>query len=202
MKLYSYVIPRDYGFAPNPFHGYCTLATCKPVIRRTAQIGDWIAAFDAKNQSISERLVCLMKVSETLTFDEYWIDKRFSSKRPVFDKSMTHKYGDNIYHHEDGAWVQEMSHHSLNDQINVKNLTTDTRTDRVLIAKEFYYFGEEAILLPTEYQPLIGHGRNHRVSNDSALIKSLIRYIRNQYSSGIQGLPFSRKQGEFKRYSG
>jgi hypothetical protein len=28
--LYVYAITRDFGFAPNPFHGSCTLATCKP----------------------------------------------------------------------------------------------------------------------------------------------------------------------------
>ncbi|MBW2740862.1 MAG: hypothetical protein JRE64_18905 [Deltaproteobacteria bacterium] len=25
-KLYSYVVDHDYGYAPNPFDGYCTLA--------------------------------------------------------------------------------------------------------------------------------------------------------------------------------
>ena len=30
MRLHSYVVARDYGFAPNPFLGVCTLATCKP----------------------------------------------------------------------------------------------------------------------------------------------------------------------------
>ena len=42
MKIYSYIVKRDYGFAPNPFYGYCTLATCKPVIRKHAEIGDII----------------------------------------------------------------------------------------------------------------------------------------------------------------
>ena len=42
MKLYSYVMIYDTGFAPNPFWGYCTLATCKPGIRRPAEQGDWI----------------------------------------------------------------------------------------------------------------------------------------------------------------
>ena len=37
--LYSYVITRDYGFAPNPFGGICTLATCKPGIRNHAKVG-------------------------------------------------------------------------------------------------------------------------------------------------------------------
>jgi len=36
MKVYSYIVAYDSGFAPNPFHGICTLACCKPTIRRTA----------------------------------------------------------------------------------------------------------------------------------------------------------------------
>ena len=39
MYLYSYVITRDYGFAPNPFWNICSLATCKPQIRERALIG-------------------------------------------------------------------------------------------------------------------------------------------------------------------
>ncbi len=202
MKLYSYVIPRDYGFAPNPFQGYCTLATCKPVIRRVAQIKDWIAAFGPRHHFTEGRLVSLMQVSETLTFDEYWNDSRFKSRRPVFNKSTTHKYGDNIYHHVNGEWVQEPSHHSFRDGMNSINMNRDTQTDRVLIAEEFYYFGEDAILLPTEYQPLVWHGRNHGVNYDSALIESFVSYMRVQYSSGIHGLPFSRKRGKFELYGG
>ena len=43
--LYSYVITRDYGFAPNPFGGICTLATCKPGIRNHATVGDWVVKY-------------------------------------------------------------------------------------------------------------------------------------------------------------
>ncbi len=32
-SAHCYVIPYDSGFAPNPFHGICTLTTCKPDIR-------------------------------------------------------------------------------------------------------------------------------------------------------------------------
>lgn len=35
-KVICYVIPFDSGFAPNPFHGICTLATCKPKVRLSA----------------------------------------------------------------------------------------------------------------------------------------------------------------------
>ncbi|WP_225761747.1 hypothetical protein [Acinetobacter sp. Marseille-P8610] len=34
MKIFSYVVSRDFGFAPNPFFNFCTLATCKPKIRK------------------------------------------------------------------------------------------------------------------------------------------------------------------------
>lgn len=202
MKLYSYVIPRDYGFAPNPFHGCCTLATCKPIIRRVAQVGDWIAAFGSKTNDTCGRLVYLMRVGETLTFDEYWDDERFKIKRPVFNKSTTRKYGDNIYHHVNGEWVQEPSHHSKIDGMNPINLARDTQTNRVLVADEFYYFGGDAIMLPSEYQSLVWRRRNHGVTKDSDLIESFIGYMREHYNTGIHGLPLSRKTGKFDLYKG
>lgn len=86
--------------------------------------------------------------------------------------------------------------------MNLLNLYRDTQTDRVLIAREFYYFGGDAVLLPAEYGPLIGHGRNHRVSYDRALIESFASYIREQYPPGMHGLPLSRKPGKFDLYGG
>ncbi len=48
MYIYSYVLRYDDGVAPNPFFGFCTLAVCKPVIRRKAQVGDWIIGTGSK----------------------------------------------------------------------------------------------------------------------------------------------------------
>ncbi len=42
MKIYSYVVRYDAGFAPNPFGEFSTLATCKPRIRKKIQVGDWV----------------------------------------------------------------------------------------------------------------------------------------------------------------
>ena len=179
MKLYSYVIPRDYGFAPNPYFNYCTLATCKPVIRRCAQLGDWVAAFGAAGSPVHEKLVVLMRVEETLSFDEYWEDERFRCKRPVFNKGVMHMYGDNIYHHVGEEWMQEFSHHSMPDgSINYVNLDRDTQTDRVLISQDYYYFGNNAIDMPQRFETLIRKGRNHIVCKDEAVINNFISYIR------------------------
>ena len=55
MKLYSYIVARDFGFAPNPFYGFCTLATCKPKIAKDRygwRLDNW---HRVKNQA-TERL--------------------------------------------------------------------------------------------------------------------------------------------------
>lgn len=112
MYLYSYVITRDYGFAPNPFWNICSLATCKPQIRERALKGDWIAGFGGANTAITHKMVFLMQVDEICTFDEYWVDPRFFMKKPRFDGNYQQCYGDNIYHHIGSEWMQENSHHS------------------------------------------------------------------------------------------
>lgn len=203
MKLYSYVIPRDYGFAPNPYFNYCTLATCKPVIRRCAQLGDWVAAFGAAGSPVHEKLVVLMRGEETLSFDEYWEDERFRCKRPVFNKGVMHMYGDNIYHHVGEEWMQEFSHHSMPDgSINYVNLDRDTQTDRVLISQDYYYFGNNAIDMPQRFETLIRKGRNHIVCKDEAVINNFISYIRETCDRRIYGIPYSRKTGNFIHYKG
>ncbi|MFC0668681.1 hypothetical protein ACFSKY_14665 [Azotobacter chroococcum] len=98
MKLYSYVVARDFGFAPNPFFGFCTLATCKPKIRKHASVGDWVVGTGAKSTyDYKGRLIYAMQVSEVLSFDEYWNDARFILKRPNLKGSLKVMYGDNIY---------------------------------------------------------------------------------------------------------
>ena len=146
--LFTYPITRDYGFAPNPFHGYCTLATCKPHIRKKAKIGDWIMGVAGANlKKIKHQCIFLMKVSEKLTFEEYWNDGRFLIKRPSRNGSLVKMLGDNIYHRDKGgSWIQEDSHHSNKDgSINQTNLLRDTGScENVLISNFFFYFGENA----------------------------------------------------------
>ena len=79
MKLYSYVVATDCGFAPNPFYDFCTLATCKPDIRERATVGDWVigTGSGAKEKQRNGYLVFAMRVTETMSFDEYWKDIRF-----------------------------------------------------------------------------------------------------------------------------
>ena len=42
MKVYSYTMVVDNGFAPNPTGGICTLAYCMVAMRKTVQTGDYV----------------------------------------------------------------------------------------------------------------------------------------------------------------
>ncbi len=204
MELLSYVIKRDFGFAPNPYFGYCTLATCKPMIRRYASIGDWLAAFGGSNTTVKGKLVMLMQIDETMDYDSYWQDIRFMKKIPTFYKGHNFAYGDNIYHHgADGNWVQESSHHSNEDgSINQNNLLHDTKSNRVLISEKFWYFGNNAIDIPIEYEELVHKGRGHKKCIDTEKINHFINWVSENWISSINGTPFSRQTGKFIHFKG
>lgn len=73
-RLLTYTIPIDDGAAPNPFRGMCTLAICKPGIRRVAGKGDWVAGLGSKKApsgDLSKHLVYAMRVEEVLSLEEY-----------------------------------------------------------------------------------------------------------------------------------
>lgn len=201
MKGFSYVIPRDYGFAPNPFGPVCTLATCKPKIRNSAEPHDWIIGCGSAQRGLQGKLVFAMEVSEKLTFQAYWDDPKFFYKRPVMNGSLKQMYGDNIYHKADNEWIQEDSHHSHDGgRTNYVNLQTDTRRDAVIVSHNYYYFGGDAITLPEDIsQKVIVSIRDYKhISTRNTT--ELIEHLKENYRTGINGYPalFSK----FERFKG
>lgn len=202
MSYYSYVIARDYGFAPNPFYGYCTLATCKPRIRKGAQIGDWIFGNGSAALKCPDRLIFAMKVTAKLSFNEYWEHPLFQIKRPRMNGPLIKMYGDNIYHFEDNKWIQADSHHSLiGGETNYHNLKRDTGTsDTILISDEFFYFGRNAVTVPKKFVDNVLHrGRNHS-RPDENWGEKFVTFLKENYSLGLHGDPI--QFDIFKRYKG
>ncbi len=196
MKLYSYVIARDFGFAPNPFYGFCTLATCKPKIRKTALVGDWIIGTGSKKYDLQEHLVFAMRVTEVETFEGYWNDQRFLHKRPNLSGSLKQWFGDSIYHRNPrtGHWIQENSHHSRDTGAPYRaNILNDTQTDRVLISNDFVYFGGSAPRIPGSFRragrELWKNGPGHRCNFSQAYIANVVGWLRSIGSWGYIGAP-------------
>ena len=197
MKLFSYIVARDYGFAPNPFYGWCTLATCKPRIRSAASVGDWVIGTGAKSKyDFGGRLIFAMRVEETCDFDTYWADPRFSAKKPVLNGSLKQLYGDNIYHREGGSWKQEDSHHSYaGGRPNQHNVELDTSVNCVLLSHRFVYFGADAPTIPKRFKPYKHTGeeiccsaQGHRVLSTS-LAEALQSWLEQRGEWDLQGMP-------------
>ncbi len=186
MRVYSYILAKDGGFAPNPFHGFCTLACCKPKIRATAQAGDLIIGLTSR----SERLAYAMKVSKVLGFADYWRGPRYEIKRPIF-KSPTklRRMGDNIYEPDgDGAFRQLPSAHSHPDGTEHRGKKEhDLDGFKVLVGDRFAYFGVEAPELPTALA-FLRVGRGHRCQFTASEIAEVNAWF-EELPQGVQGRP-------------
>ena len=196
MKLYSYIVKHDTGFAPNPFWGYCTVACCKPEIRRTAHVGDWVVGLTPKAQG--NHIVYFMRVDEILSFDAYWRDRRFGIKRPRYDDGLPCQNGDNIYEPQpSGEYRQLRSWHSLpehGDRENPKRKAHDLDGRRVLVSETFAYFGSKPLELPEALQGLIV-GRGHRCMFSDEVKTGFIRFT-GSTGFGVHAAPRSWPSGD------
>lgn len=194
MKLYSYVVMHDTGFAPNPFFGYCTLACCKPEIRRTAQKGDWIVGLTPKAEG--NRIVYHMRVDDVMeSFADYWADRRLGAKKPTDADGVRGKCGDNIYEPlASGGYRQLRSMHSHDEAEDEETKAHDLGGERVLISETFAYFGSKALPLPTELQALVV-ARGHRCQFPEEVKLEFIR-VTGRVGFGVHGAPGRWPEGD------
>lgn len=187
MRLFSYIVKHDSGFSPNPFWGYCTLACCKPAIRKTAKPGDWIIGLSSK--SMGHKIVYFMKVQEVLSFEEYFKDARFKKKKPDYRKGdIISIRGDNIYKPLTyGRFKQLESKHSNGTKEDKASKKRDLSGENVLISQHFVYFGKKTIKLPARFNILkVGRGHKNRFTDD--LVKDFAKYA-SQYKTGHRASP-------------
>ncbi|NQY82766.1 MAG: hypothetical protein HRT36_07140 [Alphaproteobacteria bacterium] len=195
-NLCSYIVAYDSGFAPNPFGGFCTLATCKGKIRELASVNDWIIGTDSNRKGIRRRgyLVYAMRVTEILSITKYWNDPRFDQKKPNLSSSYRMACGDNIYFPPadgTGGWRQLNSYHSnSNGSPNKKHIVRDTLADRVLISEDFVYFGAEGPALPAKFeQDMVCANRGSKRVRNNAVISAFEKWLRELEVVGYQGKP-------------
>ena len=201
MKHFTYKIDHDFGLAPNPFWGYCTLAICKSSIRRNRNlnIGSWVFGTGSVKLKNLHKFIYAMRVDETLTFNEYWNDPRFSHKKPILSGSLPQLYGDNVYHQDPttGIWIQEDSAHSLaNGLVNQKHLDRDISGKNVLISQNFYYFGDHAVDIPQDLiESTCTNSRDKQFVEEEPAIQLLLWLEQEGYNKNyLYGNPISWKQ--------
>lgn len=166
VRVYSYIVRHDTGFAPNPFHGICSLACCKSAIRATAKPGDVIVGLSARAVGV----VYAMQVDQVVSFEEYWTRPEFRCKRPSAE-GIEQSVGDNIYEPSGHGYRQVLSRHSNPDgSEHLGNKQQDLRSPRVLIGRNFSYFGRRPARLPTTLA-FLRVGRGHRCNFSGAEVR-------------------------------
>lgn len=154
VRLFSYKLTHDTGFAPNPFWGVLTLATCKPGIRRAKRCGDWIAGFTSRmlndDEVGKERLIFLMQITDTIDQYEYFYHPAFRAKIPDCARpEFVYHAGDNIYRpltdHPQGPsdfeQVRNPNHWNCRDNCeDESHKIEDLSGKRVLVSSKFHWF--------------------------------------------------------------
>jgi len=190
--MFSYVVEHDLGFAPNPFHSACTLACCKPVIRKSAKVGDYVLGTGAVGPNLEGYLTYWMRIDEILTFDQYWKDKRFRRKKPHMSATTYLRYGDNISHRAGGkTFKQEDSFHSMEDgSVSLGDLRRDTgTTDKVLVGHEFAYWGRAGIKVPAQLTFMLKKGPGHRCRFTDEQVAAVMAWLGTLPGRGYIGEP-------------
>ncbi|MBS0467857.1 MAG: hypothetical protein JSS31_02490 [Proteobacteria bacterium] len=201
----GYKMTHDSGFAPNPFHGVLTLATCKPKIRSCRRPGDWVAGF--ASQELVDRaarrgvkiqrdgLVYLMQIREVLPLHSYFEDCRFAAKQPPRESSdPVALCGDNIYY---------LDHRGQYEQLENRNHSRDatphdTAGVNALVAGRFYYFGRKCFVPDGGWPALLGAslsiGRTFYCPDGFA--EKLLRHLDAKgLAEGVHALPALMDEG-------
>lgn len=87
-RFFLYRLQTDAGSAPNVHGDVCSLAICKPIVRRSAKIGDYIIGLRGRSGEIGklgshavDSVLYVMRVTRKMTFAEY--DAYCSAELPI-----------------------------------------------------------------------------------------------------------------------
>jgi hypothetical protein len=171
--LFSYVVDHDFGFAPNPYDGYCTLVHCKFGGKRgrrnvveLAGEGDWVMGTGGRGKDSAGhgRIIYLMRVDEKLPFSKYLSDGRFQARSDCED------FGSD--------------------------------NESALVSRRFFYFGNNALPiadLPEDLAETISKsGAGFRSDYSVERLKKLVRWFGKNYETGMHGDPCGAKRNTLK----
>ena len=169
MKTYSYVVDHDFGYAPNPQGGICTLVQCKfqgwskrRNIVELAGEEDVIIGTGGQGKCSTGNgtIIYVMKVSLKIPFSRYLDDGAYRNRVDRHDEGAGNKYA--------------------------------------LVSKEFIYFGERAVdinLLPSRYRGIEKRGPWFRELVPATIGADLLVLLTRRYGMGMVGGPTCNEYG-------
>ena len=186
-KIYYYKLTCDNNGAPCIQDGMLSLAICKPMIRSSAEVGDWIFGFAANSLNNTNPLIYVAKVTEKKEGKDYYSSKEFSKRE------------DCVYSFENGKffWRPGSLHHSESNLEQDLGRYPDYSRSHVILSRnnDFRYFGKKATDTYKkdfkEIHDAVQHlGRGHRDHLDPILKEkfiSLQEMLWEKYSIPVLG---------------
>ncbi|PZQ94202.1 MAG: hypothetical protein DI539_31200 [Flavobacterium psychrophilum] len=171
------------------------MVICKPIIRRNAQVGDWIVGTGSKNvrqadggnKDLSGKLVYAMKVTQKMTMVEYdsFCRESLPDKIPFNDLvDWRREVGDCIYDftNANNPVIREGVH-------DENNCDRDLSGTNALLSSHFYYFGDNVVDLPAYLLPIVMQTQGHKVTESADIIKKFESWISQFPLNKIDGAP-------------
>lgn len=176
-RIWRYVLAADNGMAPCLQDGVLSLCCCKPLIRRSARMGDWVIGFLPKRMGLG-RVAWAGKIGEIAPLGDY--QERFNNR---FD-AIYRRTGYAL----DGRELLEplrVDYHA-----DIKSRSRDRSGQNALIFDPFWYWGREAVTAPEHIADLahyyVGQSTKHSTSE---LLVDLERWLYSIASPGAHGRP-------------
>lgn len=151
-RILRYILQHDTGMAPCIDHGLVSLATCKPKIRASAKLGEWVVGF-RPSPAPRGLVVWAGQVAESIEVAEY--ERLHSCKRRG-------GRADAVYRELTNGGFERLrpQYHPGADEFR-----QDTSAPVLLFdARTTWYFGCEPEMLPEHLLHIATGGRGHRVN--------------------------------------
>lgn len=168
-QFFRYILASDVGMAPCGDDGLLALATCKPVVRRVARPGDWVAGFLPRphDRGLLAYAGRVQKVLAVGKYENLFRGRSDAIYRERRDRSFQRLKPE--YHDGPGDFARDLSADVL-----------------VFDMEATWYFGDRPQVLPKALIHLAAAGRGHRVNGATyADITALERWLRRHWLPGI-----------------
>ena len=168
-KIYFYKMILDNGGAPCVQDGLLSLAICKPQIRSTIDIDNFIIGFGSN--VLDNKLIYIAQITDKLLDGEYYKQEKYF-------------YRDDCLYSFDG---QQYSRRE-NKKYHIGNNTpTDEGNDIVLLSNNYRYFGNKSSNDYKNKYPILTKIINslkqgHRLNHNTELFKELSQLIDETFS--------------------
>ena len=189
MRIFSYCVQTDDGAAPNPYWGYCTLVICKPKIRSTAKVGDWVVGTGSKRTpggDLSGRVVYVKQVTDRVPMEAYDFFARDHAPGKIprmTSPDWRRRVGDAIYDFDHLTPQVRPSVHTAS------NRDRDLGGKHALISDRFWYYGAAAPMLPGVLRGLARQSQGHRSDFNESMKPAFLSWVGGLGPYGIYGKP-------------